>query len=93
MRELEVARKADYAASERRIGISKEVWFLAPLSDSGQLVGYMESDDFNTSLGQFVQSQEEFDLWFKRRLADCTGLDLNTPPAGPMPELLSSYSA
>jgi hypothetical protein len=28
-----------------------------------------------------------------RRLADSTGLDLNTPPSGPLPELLSSYSA
>lgn len=93
MRELEEVRKADYDASERRIGISKEVWFLAPLPEGEALVAYMESDDFNSSLGQFVQSKDEFDLWFKRRLAESTGLDLNSPPSGPMPEMLSSYSA
>ena len=32
-------------------------------------------------------------MWFKRRLADSAGLDLNTPPSGQLPGLLSSYCA
>jgi hypothetical protein len=56
-------------------------------------VAYVEAEDFAGALSLFSGSQEEFDLWFKRRLADSTGLDLNTPPSGPMPELLSSYTA
>jgi hypothetical protein len=39
------------------------------------------------------EPQDDFDLWFKRRLADSTGIDLNTPPEMSLPELLSSYSA
>jgi len=70
MRELEEKRKPDYDRSERRIGITKEAWYLAR-----------------------TPGGDQFDLWFKRRLADSTGLDLNTPPSGPLPELLSSYSA
>jgi hypothetical protein len=54
----------------------------------------MESEDFGRSLGQFSQSQDEFDLWFKRRLAEATGVDLNNPPPGmQLPELVSSYEA
>jgi hypothetical protein len=53
----------------------------------------MESPDFPKALSAFSQSQDEFDRWFKQRLADATGLDLNTPPTGPLPELLSSYPA
>jgi hypothetical protein len=43
MRELDGARKAEYAASERRIGIVKECWFLqqTPLGDL--LIGYMKA--------------------------------------------------
>jgi hypothetical protein len=41
----------------------------------------------------FSRSQDEFDMWFKRRLADCTGVDLNNPPEMTLPELLSSYNA
>ena len=93
MRELEAARKPDYARSEERIGITKEVWFLAAAPGGDALVGYMETGDFAKALGLFSQSQDEFDMWFKRRMADCTGVDLNNPPAMTLPELLSSYSA
>jgi|SRR5215471_17998108 len=93
MRELEADRNANYQHSEQRIGIVKEVWYLAGMPAGDQLVAYMESPDFAKALSMFSQSQDEFDLWFKRRLADATGMDLNTPPSGPLPELLSSYAA
>jgi len=56
-------------------------------------VAHVEAEDFAGALPLFPGSQEEFDLWFKRRLADSAGLDLTTPPSGPMPELVSSYTA
>ena len=93
MRELEGGRKAAYKHSERRIGIVKEVWYLDRTPAGDQFVAYMESPDFPRALSMFSQSQDEFDLWFKQRLADATGLDLNIPPPGPLPELLSSYAA
>jgi hypothetical protein len=93
MKELESSRKAEYDASERRIGITEEAWFLAPLPTGDHLIAYIESEDFMKALEMFVSSQDSFDLWFKRRLADSTGLDLNQPPSGPLPELLSSYTA
>jgi Family of unknown function (DUF6176) len=93
MRELETGRKPDYQRSEQRIGIAKEAWYLAHTPAGDHLVAYMESPDFPTALSMFSQSHDEFDQWFKQRLAGATGLDLNTPPEAPLPELLSSYSA
>ena len=59
-----------------------------------QLVAYMESEDFNQALQQFVASQDEFDRWFKRRLAEVTGVDMeNLPPDMQLPELVSRYEA
>lgn len=92
MRELEEERKDAYDRSERRIGIGKEVWFLAAAPGGDQFVAYMETPDFGHALSLFSQSQDEFDLWFKRRLCDSTGLDLNHPPEMTLPELLSSYA-
>ena len=43
MRELEGDRNAGYQHSERRIGIVKEVWYLARTPAGDQLVGYMEA--------------------------------------------------
>ncbi len=93
-RELDTQRKADYDRSERRIGITKEHWFLASVPAGDQLVVYMESQDFDRALGLFVASRDEFDLWFKRRLAEVTGVDLNNPPPDlRLPEHLSGYEA
>jgi hypothetical protein len=93
MRELETGRNADYQRSEQRIGIVKEAWYLARTPAGDQLVAYMESPDFPAALSAFSQSHDEFDKWFKWRLADATGLDLNIPPTARLPELLSSYPA
>jgi hypothetical protein len=94
MRELETARKDDYAVSERRIGIDKEAWYMASTPAGDQFVAYMETPDFGSALSRFSQSTDAFDLWFKARLDESTGLDLNHPPEGmTLPELLSSYMA
>ena len=93
-RELDTARKAEYDRSERAIGITKEYWFIASVPSGDQLVVYMESADFNRALGMFSQSQEPFDVWFKQRLAEVSGVDLgNLPPGMQLPELVSSYEA
>ena len=92
MRELEGARKAEFAVSERRIGIVKEAWFLQAAPTGDLLIGYMESADFARSLKMFAESRDPFDMWFKQRMADATGVDLNNPPPGPLSEMLSSYS-
>ncbi len=91
--ELEGPRKPEYEVSERRIGIDKELWFLASGPSGEEFVAFMESSDFNKALGMFVESRDEFDLWFKDRLANATGVDLNNPPEIKLPELLSTYEA
>ena len=41
-----------------------------------------------------MASQDAFDQWFKRRLAEVTGVDLeNLPPDMQLPELVSRYEA
>ena len=59
MDELEQSRMAEYAASEERIGITKEVWFLAGTPGGDTLVAYIESDDFGEALTPELREQEE----------------------------------
>ena len=92
LKELEGPRKSEFDQSERRIGISKELWYLASVPGGDQLVGYMEAANFGQAVSQFSASQDPFDLWFKKRMADVTGMDLNNiPPGFAPPELLSHY--
>ncbi len=94
MHQLETERQGEFDQSERRIGITKEVWFLAQVPAGDLLVGYMESGNISDALGMFSQSKDAFDLWFKRHFAEITGVDFNNlPPDMKLPELLSSYQA
>lgn len=93
MQELEGQFKSDFAASEQRIGITKESWYLQQTPNGDLFVTYMESPDFAKALSEFGQSQEPFDRWFKQQMADVTGIDLNDPPPGPLSEQLSTYEA
>jgi hypothetical protein len=93
MADLDGARAGEYAESEKRIGIEKELWFISDLGEQELLVAYMEAGDFASALGQFSGSRDPFDMWFKEQLASATGLDLNNPPEMQLPELVSHYEA
>ena len=88
---VEHERNTEFDSSERRIGITKEAWFIQQTPRGDLLIAYIESPDFERALGLFSQSTEAFDVWFKEQLASVTGVDLNNPPPGPLSELLSSY--
>ncbi len=92
LEELDHARVDDYRASQDRIGIDKEVWFLAPGPGGDTLIAYIEAPDFAAAVGAFAPSQDAFDQWFKRSLATATGLDLNDPPELTLPQVLSTFA-
>lgn len=90
MRELD-ERYAEYAFSEQRIGITKESWYLQHTPRGDVLLAYLESPDLTCALKRFSESKDEFELWFKKRLAEATGVDLNDQPSSLMSERLSRY--
>lgn len=92
LQQLDGSRRAEFDASERRIGITKELWYLAKLPAGDHLIAYMESANFGSALQGFVGSRDTFDMWFKAQMQTITGVDLNNPPADLAPaELLSHY--
>jgi hypothetical protein len=94
LRELGGAKRAEFDASERRLGISKELWYLAASPFGEQLILYMEMADFGQAMTTMVGSREPFDVWCKDQLRQVTGIDFDNPPADMKPlELLCSYEA
>jgi hypothetical protein len=91
--EIETRRREEFAASEQRLGITKESWHLQQTPRGDLLLGYIESEDFAQALARFSQSRDSFDQWFKERLSELTGVDLNNPPPGPLSEQLADYRA
>jgi hypothetical protein len=94
LRQLDTTRREEFDRSERQIGITKELWYLATLASGDHLIAYMESADFSRALSSFVGSRDPFDMWFKEQMLGVTGVELNNPPADMTPaELLSHYEA
>lgn len=85
-------RRAAFEASEKQCGITRECWYLQPSPMGDLMLIWVEADDPERSLGSFIQSQDDFDLWFKSQLLDITGVDLNRAPEG-VPEVLMDWSA
>jgi hypothetical protein len=88
-------RYTEYDASERRIGIPIENWYLQRTSAGEFFMIYVEGPDLMSSLGAFISSREPFDLWFKEQLLALTGVDLNAgpPPNEMVAETLAEYKA
>jgi hypothetical protein len=93
LHDLDNERGAAYAESERRLGISKEVWAIQSTPQGDQYVVFFQGADIGGAIGQFVASRDEFDVWFKERVQDTTGVNLNVSPPGPLSEILSVYEA
>lgn len=89
--EMEGPRRRELELAEQRLGISKEIVFLAELADGPALVLYMESESHDDSISTSFGSEHEFDLWYKAGFAECTGVALDNPPT--KAELLSAYEA
>jgi len=92
LKALDKDRAIEYAKSQQKNGITKEVWFISETPATNTLIAYIETNSFSDAVGSFSMSWDPFDQWFKTTLKECTGLDLNDPPRLDLPEVLSVFS-
>jgi len=97
---LETSRRADYEASERELGIEREVFFLWTNPEGKDyIVLYMDGDDMTKALDVWEAHTGEFETWGKSRWAEfCDSDELPKPLSagpgnGPVLEVLSAYDA
>jgi hypothetical protein len=83
-------RKAEFQDAHRRFGAVKQNVYLEHTPQGDLTVYYEESADPVANLQKFGQSQDPFDVWWKERLLDVTGIDYSQPFPGPLPELILS---
>jgi hypothetical protein len=93
LQDLESQRRAEYAASEQRLGITKEVWAIQQTPMEELFVVFFQASDIFGAVAQFVVSHDAFDLWFKEQVKNTTGVNLNVPPPGALSDILSVYEA
>ena len=93
LQELGGPRKHELAACSRGMGLDREVWAIQQGPQGDLLVGYLIGRDLARAFTNFAASQDAFDRWFKDQVQAATGADLNTPPSGPLSEILADTGA
>ncbi len=51
-----------------------------------------ESGDIDGAFAGLAESNELFDVWFRQRVQEITGVDLSAPMEGPPPEIIFDWS-
>ena len=84
-------RREDFAASQKRLGVTREQWFLQHEPDGQRLLVWFEADDLEHVFSSFATSTDPGDVWFKEQIRDITGLDLSAPLDAPPPEMIFDW--
>ena|SRR5437899_1900239 len=85
--ELTGARRAEFAASRKRLGVHERT-FLQKTPMGDLVVVTLEGKDPAGAFQKFTQGTDEFTKWFIAQASAVHGVDLSKPPPGPMPELI-----
>ena len=85
MGELTGARKAEFAASRRSLGV-RERTFLQHTPQGDLALITLEGDDPEMAFAEFGKRTDPFTVWFKQQVKEIHGMDLSAPPPGPMPQ-------
>jgi hypothetical protein len=93
LQEMGGPRRQELAACGDSAGIAKEMWALQQMPQGDFLVVYITGEDLTHAFKEFAASQSEFDRWCKQHVLETTGADLNTPPPGPISEILADTAA
>lgn len=75
--ELSGSRRMTYEASRQRMGIIRERLALIESIFGATSVTTLEADDMGLALGQIISSNFPFDVWYRERLLDMHGINLD----------------
>jgi hypothetical protein len=87
-----LGRRDEFDASQQRCGITKESWVLQETPEGSMVIVHFESDDVEGAFASLAQSDDSFDVWFKGRVKEITGVDLNES-GGPLPQFILDWSS
>jgi hypothetical protein len=85
-------RLGEYGESCRRLGETRERWYLQESPEGAMGILYMEAEDPARAFREFAASNDPLDRWVKERIQAITGVDMNQPPPG-VPEQLFEWQA
>ena len=84
-------RREDFAASQKRLGVTREQWFLQHEPDGQRLLVWFEADDLEHVFSSFATSTDSGDVWFKDQIKRHHRSRPERPPDEPPPEMILDW--
>ena len=88
-----MGRSEEFSASQKRGGVTKEAWSLQQSPMGSLVLVHFEAADIEKAFATLAQSSEDFDVWFRGRVQEVSGVDLGAAPEGPPPEIVLDWRA
>jgi hypothetical protein len=89
----ETLSRGGWAEAQADGGITREEWALQESEMGSMVLVRFEAPDIEASFARLAVSTDEFDVWFRGRVMDLTGIDLSSPADGAPPEVILDWSA
>ncbi len=70
----------------------EEAWFLQKTEDGEIVIAVLATDDPERAARTYQESQEPFDVWFKQRVIEVSGVDPSRTPLGPPSEQIFDFT-
>ncbi|MEJ2264486.1 MAG: DUF6176 family protein [Anaerolineales bacterium] len=86
-------RRKEYTASRRRLGILFEKVFIQPTPQGDLLLLFFEDVDHARMNQVLASSQDPYDVWFRQKMQEITGIDFSQPATGAAPEMLLNWQS
>lgn len=86
------ARKADYVASRKALGV-RERTFLQQTPMGDFVIVTLDGNDPAGAFAKFGNGTDPFTTWFKGQVMEIHGVNLGAPPPGPLPQQIVDSGA
>ena len=90
--ELQGARRAEYEAAWRRLGVRTERVWHQPTPQGTVAVVYLEADDLGRVFEGIATSTDPFVVWWRDQILAIHGVDLSQPLPAPPNEQIQDWS-
>jgi hypothetical protein len=86
------SRSSETDAFYRKYGVTHESWHVQQTPNGPWVIGVAKIEDPSEAGARYAASSDDFDAWFKGRVFQLSGVDLNNAPLGPPTQQVFAWS-
>ena len=85
-------RRAGFEAAQSRGSTTRETWTMQQTPMGSFMLVWFESADIEGAFTDLATSDDEFTVWLRAQIQECTGVDMAAPDDSPPPDLVLDWT-